>query len=205
MFHHVSCLNLIRLFLEKAKSTLVHCIMVTLTLLRILMTTQMLFTTKETHLVSFFLNLYLWKVLATSITSTSYCHFSSFVGSEADDLILAFHRGYHGGALHGILKSHNDYFFSIEFVEYSLHAFKTLKNFESTSRQLSLGRPNTLSAAGYQVRSPENTQLDNTTIVTVYIKFYYTEMFYDSTDDVNGFIDKLISQLNKDLKVNIPS
>ena len=125
--------------------------------------------------------------------------FHCFQGSQ-QDLILTFHRSYYGGAVHGILQLTNNSFYSIEFVEYGLHAFKTLQNVESGTRQLSLARPPFQSRKeGSQVRSPTGGQ----SVVTVYIKFYYTEKFYESTDDVNGFIDKLISQINILLKVNV--
>ena len=85
-------------------------------------------------------------------------------------------------------------------MEYNLHAFKTLKSFGSNSRQLFFEEQKHTPTVANKVRS-DNTFTDSTSIVTVYIKFYYTLMFYESTDDVNGFIDRLLSQLNKDLKV----
>ena len=140
--------------------------------------------------------------MTTCITEIHHVIENDIAGSEVDDLILTFHRGYYGGALHGILRSHNNAFFSIEFVEYNLHAFKTLKSFGSNSRQLSFGEQRHSATVGNKVRSSsDHASIDSTSIVTVYIKFYYTQMFYESTDDVNSFIDRLLSQLNKDLKV----
>ena len=121
------------------------------------------------------------------------------IGADADTLVLTYNRNYYGGALHGILQS-NKTFYSIEFVDMGLHAFKTLK-------EVSPELTKHLSSGSITIgRSQENNSLPqskNTSIVTVYIKFYYTQMFYDSTDDVNGFIDKLISQVNQLLKVDI--
>ena len=117
-----------------------------------------------------------------------------------DTLILTYHRNYYGGALHGILQA-NKSFHSIEFVEFGLHAYKTLKRTspEVTKQHLSLLSSDELSL---RVLQHNNSTASNQDIVTVYIKFYYTKLFYESTDDVNGFLDQLISQLNLLLQVN---